>query len=132
MPGEFRDRLRERFASAPAPTSSELDQVEAYFQLLVKWNRTINLTALPLEPVTDAALDRLFVGPLLSARLVPTSPHLWFDFGSGGGIPAVPMKILRPQATLTLIESRQRKAAFLREVVRELGLPGTRCRGGSV
>jgi len=50
---------------------------------------------------------------------------VWFDFGSGGGSPAVPLKIVLPATRLSMIESRSRKAAFLSEVVRALGLSET-------
>ena len=60
--------------------------------------------------------------PLAAARFVVDSPIVWFDFGSGGGSPAIPLKIVRPEAWLTMVESKVRKAAFLREAVRTLGL----------
>jgi 16S rRNA (guanine527-N7)-methyltransferase len=85
----------------------------------------INLTALSLAPLTDDAIDRLFIEPLAAARYVTTAPILWFDVGSGGGSPAIPLKIIRPLASLTMVESKGRKAAFLSEVVRELNLEHT-------
>lgn len=95
--------------------------LETYFDLLQRWNRKINLTALPLEPPTPQTIDRLILEPLVAAQLVDDTEVEWFDIGSGGGSPAIPLRIVRPLAHLTMVESRSRKAAFLREVGRELG-----------
>jgi 16S rRNA (guanine527-N7)-methyltransferase len=101
----------------------EVSRLELYFRLLSHWNRRINLTALQLEPVSDEAIQRLLVEPLAAARFVEDSPFDWFDLGSGGGSPAFPLKIVRPRVKLRLVEARSRKAAFLREVARELEFP---------
>ena len=123
--GEFRDRLTARAARARvAVTTQEIDQIEKYYRLLTRWNRTINLTSLRLDAPGDSTLDRLLIEPLAAAGSVPDSPGRWIDLGSGGGSPAVPLKIVRPQLTLTMVEARERKAAFLREAARDLALPG--------
>jgi len=93
-----------------------------YFELLQRWNRRINLTALPLEQPTDAAIDRLFIEGLAAAEALGSRYQSWIDLGSGGGSPAIPMKICWPECSLTMVESRGRKAAFLREVIREIPL----------
>lgn len=101
-------------------------RLESYYRLLAHWNASINLTALQLDPVTDHALDRLLIEPLLAAQYISTSASsralIWFDLGSGGGSPAIPLKLARPLAKLTMVESRERKAAFLREAIRTLEL----------
>lgn len=103
-----------------------LEPLEAYFRLLALWNAKINLTALPLDAPTDETFDRLLVEPLAAARQIPThTPSVWVDLGSGGGSPAIPLKIARPVLRLTMIESKERKSAFLREAVRALGLVET-------
>lgn len=102
--------------------SPALDALEAYYNLLTHWNKRINLTSLPLEPMTERSLERLLVEPLTAASYVEDRPLNWFDLGSGGGSPAIPLKIARPRTRLTLVESRLRKAAFLREAARELQL----------
>ena len=124
-PKAFRDRLARRSKSAGivlAPGVS--DQLEAYFRLLARWNAKVNLTSLPLEEPTDETFDRLFIEPLAAAKVVEDSWSPWLDVGSGGGSPAIPLKLVRPALQLTMVESKARKAAFLREVVRELALPG--------
>jgi 16S rRNA (guanine527-N7)-methyltransferase len=119
----FSERLRQRAAHAGVTLDgSWIDQIETYYQLLQHWNRKINLTALPLEGMSDQAIDRLIIEPLIAAAMVKSSATTWCDLGSGGGSPAIPMRILRPLSRLTLVEARSRKAAFLREVVRELSL----------
>ena len=126
----FQDRLTERAARANvAISSADLEKFTAYFQLLSTWNQTINLTALALEPVSDEAIDRLLVEPLAAVSAVADSsliPQLvrlvWMDLGSGGGSPAIPMKIVLQSCALTMVESKSRKVAFLREAVRTLGL----------
>jgi len=100
-------------------------QFEQYFRLLRHWNRTINLTALPFAGLPDKTLNRLFIEPLQAAQFVDDAPLVWFDLGSGGGSPAIPLKIVRPLLRLTMVESKSRKAAFLREAVRLLALTTT-------
>lgn len=121
---EFRERLSARAGNAGISITADAEaRLEVYFQLLTRWNAKINLTALPLRRPTDEAFDRLFIEPLAAARYVAGSVRHWFDIGSGGGSPAIPMKIVHLRAKLTMVESRARKAAFLREAVRVLGLP---------
>jgi len=121
--GEFRDRLLSRAKQARLTiTATEIDQLEAYYCLLSRWNRTINLTALSLEPLCDDSVDRLLIEPLAVASHIPNAFGKWFDLGSGGGSPAIPLKIVRPLLGLTMVEARERKAAFLREVMRDLAL----------
>lgn len=107
-----------------------LQSLTAYVGLLMRWNRRINLTALTAD---DRGLDRLVVEPLLAARRLPTPDAVLTDIGSGAGSPAVPMKLAAPAVSLRMVESRSRRAAFLREVVRHFRLEGTRveaCRLG--
>jgi len=119
---EFRERLLERAnANGLRLKAPALALLETYVRLLTHWNKRINLTSLRLEPVSVEGLDRLLIEPLAAAKYVSEVPISWVDLGSGGGSPAIPLKVARPSAKLTLIEARSRKAAFLREVVRELG-----------
>lgn len=130
--GEFRERLlaRAERVGVAIPTGA-LDALESYFFLLKRWNPKVKLTALPLDAPRDETFDRLFVEPLAAAdhiKPVATSESdvpVWFDLGSGGGSPAIPLKIVRPSWALTMVEARERKAAFLREAARALGLGDT-------
>jgi 16S rRNA (guanine527-N7)-methyltransferase len=92
-----------------------------YTQLLAKWNRTHNLTAIrePLDMVSHHLLDSLAVIPHL-----PSDERMTLaDAGSGGGLPGVPLAIARPSWRITLNDSSEKKTAFLRQAVIELGLP---------
>ena len=120
---EFRDRLIRRARRAKVVVTPETASVlQEYFGLLDRWNAKINLTALPLRPPTDETFDRLFVEPLAASRFLPDQPDVWLDLGSGGGSPAIPLKAVHPKLKLTMVESKVRKAAFLREAVRTLKL----------
>lgn len=120
---EFRERLLRRARRANTPVDPEwIDPLERYFHLLARWNAKINLTALPLQEPTDQTFDRLFIEPLTAARYVSNEPETWCDLGSGGGSPAIPLKIARPLLSVTMVEAKARKAAFLREAIRSLGL----------
>jgi len=103
-------------------TLGQIELLESYWTLLARWNEKVNLTSLPLDEYPSESLDRLIVEPLAGVRLIPAQPLTWVDLGSGGGSPAIPMKIAIPGARLVMVESRLRKSAFLREVVRSLAL----------
>jgi len=124
---DFEERLQARAESAGLAIRPELlPTLDAYYRLLARWNARINLTALELEPLSDAAIDRLFLEPISAARFIPDLPRpMWFDVGSGGGSPALPLLLALPALQLTMVESRERKAAFLREAVRTLELTAT-------
>ncbi len=97
-----------------------LDRLHLYRDLLLKWSPKINLVA----PATfEAAWDRHFLDSAQVAALAPAGSCSWADLGSGGGFPGLVVAILRQDIEMTLIESDQRKAAFLRTVARE-----TECR----
>lgn len=91
-----------------------------YTQLLAKWNRTYNLTAVrePLEMVSHHLLDSLAVIPHLPMAEGTTLA----DAGSGAGLPGVPLAIARPGWRVTVSDASEKKAAFLRQAVIELGL----------
>ncbi len=119
-----RDRLAERIAARArvagvAVESSVADQLGRYLDLLARWNERMNLTGLADD---DAGLDRLVVEPLAAAARLPAGKLRMIDIGSGGGSPALPMRLARPDVQLRMVESKSRKAAFLREAVRQLGL----------
>jgi 16S rRNA (guanine527-N7)-methyltransferase len=119
---DYRRRLLRRARRCNVAVAEEVaDRLAAYLDLLTVWNRRMNLTALD-DP--DAAVDRLILEPLLAARHVPPGA-ITIDIGSGGGSPAIPLKIAVPGIALTMVESKVRKGAFLREAIRQLGLTRT-------
>jgi 16S rRNA (guanine527-N7)-methyltransferase len=122
-PRDFRTRLTRRAAKAGVFLPDELaSRLIAYYELLSRWNRKINLTSLE-DP--DEAIDRLLLEPLIAARHLPASDVRLMDVGSGGGSPALPLKLAAPGISLTMVEVKTRKSAFLREAVRHLGLDRT-------
>ena len=114
-------RLLNPFVSHPL-SPDQLNQLQLYLDLLLKWNARINLTAIrdPEEIVERHFGESLFAGEHLQA----TAASSLIDFGSGAGFPGLPIKIAFPQLKVTLIESQQKKATFLREVIRALRLQG--------
>jgi 16S rRNA (guanine527-N7)-methyltransferase len=119
----FTDRLRRRARRAGIVLSAEsARKIETYFDLLGRWNQKINLTALD-DP--EEAVDRLLIEPLIASKHLPAADAAVLDIGSGGGSPAIPLKIMAPGIRLWMVESKTRKAAFLREAVRQLQLDRT-------
>ncbi len=143
--------LLEPFVESPLP-SSTLDQISIYIDLLLRWNARINLTAIrhPEEIVTRHFGESFFLARHLFPKSVAnassschpersqakseaiglakskdpypaTAPRV-LDIGSGAGFPALPLKLWAPHIHLTLVESNNKKAAFLREVARALTL----------
>lgn len=100
----------------PAETAA---QFEAYLHVLLRWNSRTNLTAVRDE---DGILRRHFLECIACARALPFEVRTLLDFGSGAGFPGLPIALCRPEIEVTLAESQGKKAAFLREVVRTLGL----------
>lgn len=119
-------RIERRVALAGATVSPEQAAgLAGYLDVLRKWNQKSNLTAFELNPPSDAALDRLIVEPVIASQRLLPADRLLIDIGSGGGSPAIPLRLMAPQLRVVLVEARTRKSAFLREVVRQLGLEGT-------
>lgn len=121
---ELRDRLRRRARRAGVVLTPELaGTLERYHALLAKWNAKINLTSFRLEPAgQDEAVDRLLIEPIVAARHLPANTSAVIDIGSGGGSPGIPLALAAPRIQLRLVESKTRKAVFLREALRELDL----------
>ena len=106
------------------------DQLMAYVALLAKWNRSYNLTAIrePRAMVSHHLLDSLAVLPHLplaeKGRLA--------DAGTGAGLPGIPLALARPHWRVALVESNQKKAAFLRQATIELGMSNVEVHEGRV
>jgi 16S rRNA (guanine527-N7)-methyltransferase len=103
--------------------NEQVQQIQQYTKLLWTWNDKVNLTAIrdPLE-----ILYRHFCESMFGSALFPVENCRLADVGSGGGFPGIPLKIIRPDLHVFLVESNVKKATFLAEVVRELGLTDTR------
>lgn len=94
-------------------------RLEAYLDLLEKWNRTYNLTAIRDRDrmVTHHILDALSLLPHLDA-----GPLRLLDVGSGAGLPGIPLAVARPAWQVTLVDSNHKKGTFMQQAVAELGL----------
>ena len=124
---ELRERIRRRARHANLSVADEVVAgLERYYLLLAKWNSKVNLTAFRLSSTgDDEAVDRLLIEPLAAARHVPQTREWLLDAEYGGGSPAIPLKLALPRSSLRMVEVKTRKAVFLREAVRELGLQDT-------
>jgi 16S rRNA (guanine527-N7)-methyltransferase len=104
----------------PALEAEALRQFEVYVSLFIRWNARINLTSLRDQ---DSILRRHLIESIACACALPAGIATLLDFGSGGGLPGIPIAICRPEISVTLAESQGKKAAFLREAVRTAGIP---------
>src|SRR6185369_12464 len=90
-----------------------------YLELILRWNARTNLTAVR-DP--EGIIQRHFLESIACARMLPVGIATLLDFGSGAGLPGIPIALCRPEIAVTLAESQGKKAAFLREAVRGLEL----------
>ena len=105
------------------PLEAELCvRFEVYLSLILRWNARVNLTAIRDE---EGILSRHFVESIACARCLPSGIATLLDFGSGAGFPGIPIALCRPEIAVTLAESQGKKAAFLLEAVRLLGIAST-------
>lgn len=118
MKAEEIERALQPYLEGEAGPAGLFERLEVYLGLLVKWNARTNLTAIR-EP--GEMVRRHFGESLFAARQLGAVGTL-LDFGSGAGFPGLPMQLWRPEVTVTLAESQNKKATFLREVARTLGL----------
>jgi len=103
---------------------AQLEQLVRYSDLLVRWNRVHNLTAVePGQTLTHHLLDSLSIVPTLTTRAHGKAPLRVLDVGAGGGLPGIPLAIALPAAHVTLLDKVEKKVAFLRQVQLELRLP---------
>jgi 16S rRNA (guanine527-N7)-methyltransferase len=119
------------FVGAPL-TEPQVESISLYMELLLRWNARVNLTAVR-QP--EEILARHFGESIFAAQRLFQDSHAaaglhLIDLGSGAGFPGLPAKICVPELRVTLIESNQKKATFLREVVRALKLDGVEVFGG--
>jgi len=121
-----RESLRQRLCAGVSELQLALDdaaigQLLDYVELLQRWNAAYNLTAVrdPAEMVTRHLLDSLAILPHVHGATLA-------DLGSGAGLPGIPLAIAAPEREILLVDSNGKKARFLREAVRKLGLTHTR------
>jgi 16S rRNA (guanine527-N7)-methyltransferase len=102
-----------------ALTGPEAESFGKYLKLLQKWQRSQRLVG---SDDPGWITEHIFLDSLLFVRLLPAGARRILDVGSGAGVPGIPLKIVLPEAGMTLLEARAKRASFLSAVVRELGL----------
>ncbi|MGB8032189.1 MAG: 16S rRNA (guanine(527)-N(7))-methyltransferase RsmG [Terracidiphilus sp.] len=110
--------LLQKAGLAP-PDDQTVSQFEVYLSLFVRWNERLNLSSVRDE---ESLISRHIIESIVVARSLPAEIATLLDFGSGGGLPGIPIALCRPQVAVTLAESKGKKAAFLQEAVRALGI----------
>ncbi|WP_222565866.1 16S rRNA (guanine(527)-N(7))-methyltransferase RsmG [Novilysobacter antarcticus] len=121
IPTAARERLDAGLASLGLDPAIAAPLLE-YLQLLLRWNRAYNLTAVrePLDMVDKHLLDSLTMHPHVDA--IAGAGGTLADLGTGAGLPGIPLAIAKPGLRVTLVESNGKKVRFMREVVRKLAL----------
>ena len=114
----FAELLRERLRGIVELSQGQIAALEAHYELLVRWNKTVNLTTITS---LEEAVERHYCESLFLGAHLPAGNLRVVDVGSGAGFPGFPVAILRPDCTVALVESHQRKAVFLREASRKVG-----------
>ncbi|WP_045728852.1 16S rRNA (guanine(527)-N(7))-methyltransferase RsmG [Xanthomonas sp. GPE 39] len=121
LPESVRAALEQGLRAQALDAAALVPPLLAYLTLLARWNRTYNLTAIrdPHDMVTRHLLDSLAMQPFVGEGALA-------DLGTGPGLPGLPLAIALPRLRVTLVESNGKKARFLREAVRQLGLDNAR------
>ncbi|MGQ9633015.1 MAG: 16S rRNA (guanine(527)-N(7))-methyltransferase RsmG [Bryobacteraceae bacterium] len=113
----FRELLARRVSGFIALSENQILKLEEHWDILQRWNPKLNLTAITRMEV---AVTRHYAESLFLAARLPAGSLRIADIGSGAGFPGVPIAVARPECTVTLVESAQKKATFLREATRGL------------
>lgn len=116
MAGTWRQQLETGLVASGSQGAGLAAPLIAYVELLAKWNKAYNLTAVrePGEMVTRHILDSLVVGPFVTGPLI--------DVGTGPGLPGIPLALAHPSMAVTLLDSNIKKTRFCRQAALELGL----------
>lgn len=113
----FRETLRSKLEGVACLSDDQVAALETHYELMVRWNKSLNLTTVL---AVGEAVERHYCESIFLAARLPRGALSVADIGSGPGFPGVPVAIFRPDCAVTLIESHQRKAVFLREATRNL------------
>src|SRR5215469_6000878 len=113
----FRELLRQKLAGMVSLSPDVLGALEEHYELLVRWNRVLNLTS--IEDLANTVERHYCESVFLAVHLPPGALRV-IDLGSGAGFPGFPVAVLRPDCRVTLVEAHRRKAVFLREATRRL------------
>ncbi len=110
--------LKKRIKKKLGVTKEEAELLSIYLEELLRWNEKINLVGIKSP---ERIIDELLYDSILAEYYIPKN-GLLLDIGSGAGIPAIPIKIVRDDIKVYLVEAKIKKAVFLRHIIRKLGL----------
>jgi 16S rRNA (guanine527-N7)-methyltransferase len=113
----FAEVLRKRLGGLVVLSQDQIDLLQMHFELLTRWNRVVNLTAIR---TVEEAVERHYCESVFLALHLPQGQVRIADIGSGGGFPGFPVGVVRPDCVVALIEAHQRKGVFLKEATRHL------------
>ena len=114
----FPEVLRQCLAGIVELSDSQVAALQKHYELLLRWNRVLNLTTIT---GLEEAVERHYGESLFLGSRLPMGQGLRVvDIGAGPGFPGFPVSVMRPDISLTLVESHQRKAVFLKEAARGL------------
>ena len=113
----FAELLRSKLGGVFELSDWQAAQLGQHYELLTRWNKVLSLTSVR---TLEDAVERHYCESVFAACHLPGGLVSIADVGSGAGFPGIPMAIIRPECPVVLIESHQRKAAFLKEASRDL------------
>jgi 16S rRNA (guanine527-N7)-methyltransferase len=113
----FAERLRSKLAGICEPSDLQVERLNQHYELLTRWNKVLSLTSVR---TLEDMVERHYCESVFAALHLPLEAVTVADIGSGAGFPGIPLAVMRPDCSVTLIESHQRKAAFLKEASRDL------------
>ncbi|HTS46506.1 MAG TPA: 16S rRNA (guanine(527)-N(7))-methyltransferase RsmG [Bryobacteraceae bacterium] len=119
VPAWFTEVLERELRAWLSLSADQVSKLYTHYQFLERWNQKISLTS--LEPGVELVVRHYCESLFLGAHLPAEHSAKIVDVGSGAGFPGVPIAVLHPKCAVTLVESVQRKAVFLRESTRHLG-----------
>lgn len=116
---DFKDELTNVFQKHNIPLShNQISQFEVFFNLLIEWNKKMNLTAITEQ---KEVITKHFLDSVLPQKILKMNCSV-IDIGCGAGFPSLPLKILRPDLKFTLVDSVQKKLSFVQKVINKLEL----------
>lgn len=111
----FAELLRSKLAGICVLTDSQIARLEEHYVLMTRWNKVLSLTSVS---DVEEVVERHYCESVFAACHLPDGAGTIADIGSGAGFPGIPIAIMRADCSVALIESHQRKAAFLKEATR--------------
>lgn len=114
----FAELLRAKLKGICELSEAQIERLGLHYELLTRWNKVVSLTSVR---TLEDAVERHYCESVFAALHLPEGAGSVADIGSGAGFPGIPIAVVRQECLVVLIESHQRKAAFLKEAARELG-----------